>query len=97
MAVTFNVQASTPPALSISSSSLSFTAVQVSGAQSTLNRAANLAETYVEYGDASLVNTEYQKFGAVTKEDIMRVAKKYLVESNRSVVITLPAAKPAKQ
>ena len=24
---------------------------QVSGAQSTLNRAANLAETYVEFGD----------------------------------------------
>jgi zinc protease len=68
---------------------------QVSGAQGTLNRAANLAETYVEYGDANLVNTEYVKLAAVTKADIQRVAKKYLVEANRSVVITLPKAKPA--
>lgn len=68
---------------------------QVAGAQSTLNRAANLADTYVEYGDANLVNTEFQKLAAVTKADIMRVAKKYLVETNRSVVITMPKAKPA--
>jgi predicted Zn-dependent peptidase len=70
---------------------------QVAGAQSTLNRAANLAVTYVAYGDAGLVNTEYQKLGAVTKADIQRVAKKYLVETNRSVIITLPKAKPAAQ
>jgi zinc protease len=67
---------------------------QVAGAQSTLNRAANLAQTYVEFGDANLVNTEYQKLGSVTKADITRVAKKYLVETNRSVVVTLPKAKP---
>jgi predicted Zn-dependent peptidase len=68
---------------------------QVSGAQGTLNRAANLAETYVEYGDANLVNTEYAKLAAVSKADIQRVAKKYLVETNRSVVVTLPKARPA--
>jgi len=67
---------------------------QVSGAQSTLNRAANLAVTVVEFGDANLVNTEYQKLGAVTKADILRVAKKYLVETNRSVIITTPKPKP---
>jgi zinc protease len=70
---------------------------QVAGAQSTLNRAANLAQTYVEFGDANLVNTEYQKLAAVTKTDIMRVAKKYLVETNRSVIVTMPKAKPAGQ
>jgi len=70
---------------------------QVSGAQSTLNRAANLAETYVEYGDANLVNTEYVKLAAVTRADIQRVAKKYLVETNRTVVVTLPKARPAAQ
>jgi zinc protease len=67
---------------------------QVSNAQGTLNRAADLAVTYVEFGDANLVNTEYQKLAAVTKVDIQRVARKYLVETNRSVVVTLPA-KPA--
>jgi predicted Zn-dependent peptidase len=68
---------------------------QVSSAQSTLGRAANLAVTYVEFGDANLVNTEYQKLASVTKADIERVAKKYLVETNRSVIITMPKAKPA--
>jgi predicted Zn-dependent peptidase len=68
---------------------------QVSSAQSTLGRAANLAEYYVEFGDANLVNIEYQKLAAVTKADIQRVAKKYLVETNRSVIITLPKPKPA--
>jgi predicted Zn-dependent peptidase len=60
-----------------------------------LGRAANLAVTYVEFGDANLVNTEYQKLASVTKADIERVAKKYLVETNRSVIITMPKAKPA--
>ncbi len=68
---------------------------QVRSAQGSLGRAAELAETYAEYGDASLVNVEYQKLAAVTKADIQRVAKKYLVEANRSVVVTLPAPKPA--
>ena len=68
---------------------------QVSGAQSTLNRAANLAESYVEFGDPNLANTEFQKMAAVTKADIQRVAKKYLVENNRSVIVTMPKAKPA--
>lgn len=68
---------------------------QVRNAQGTLGRAADLAESYVEYGDANLVNLEYQKLAAVTKADVERVAKKYLVETNRSVIITLPAPKPA--
>jgi predicted Zn-dependent peptidase len=68
---------------------------KVASAQSTLFRAANLADTYVEFGDASLVNTEDQKYAKVTKDDIMRVAKKYLVETNRSVIVTLPKPKPA--
>jgi predicted Zn-dependent peptidase len=68
---------------------------QVSGAQSTIGRAMNLADSYVQFGDAGLVNTEFQKMAKVSKDDIMRVAKKYLVETNRSVIITMPKAKPA--
>ncbi|SPE39938.1 Processing peptidase [Candidatus Sulfopaludibacter sp. SbA3] len=63
---------------------------QVSNAQGTLNRAATLAETTVNFGDPNLVNQFYQKTIAVTKEDVMRVAKKYLTENNRTVVITMP-------
>ena len=63
--------------------------------QSTLFRAVNLADSYVEFGDANLVNTEDRQYAKVTKEDIQRVARKYLVETNRSVIVTLPKAKPA--
>ena len=73
---------------------------EVSGAQSTLNRAIGLADSTVNYGDPNLVNTQNRKLATVTKEDVMRVAKKYLTQDNRSVIITLPkkaaplAAKP---
>jgi predicted Zn-dependent peptidase len=73
---------------------------QIQSAQSTLNRAAELADNAVNFGDPNLVNLNYQKISQVTKEDIQRVAKKYLIETNRSVIITMPkkAAPPqAKQ
>jgi predicted Zn-dependent peptidase len=63
---------------------------QVAGAQSTLNRAVSLADDFVNFGDAGLVNERYQKTVAVTKQDVMRVAKKYLTENNRTVIVTLP-------
>jgi zinc protease len=71
---------------------------QIQSAQSTLGRAADLAEATTNYGDPNLVNTEYQKIAAVTKEDIQRVAKKYFTQENRSVIITMPkkAAPPAQ-
>ena len=34
------------------------------------------------------------KVAAVTKEDVQRVANKYLLDTNRTVVITMPQAKP---
>jgi predicted Zn-dependent peptidase len=74
---------------------MSLRRAKVSSAQSTLFRAVNLADSYVEFGDANLVNTEDRQYAKVTKEDIQRVARKYLVETNRSVIVTLPKAKPA--
>ena len=71
---------------------------QIQSAQSTLVRAADLAEATTNYGDPNLVNTEYQKIAAVTKEDIQRVARKYFTQENRSVIVTMPkkAAPPAQ-
>ena len=54
-----------------------------------LGRASRLAEAAVVLGDANLVNAEPRKMAKVTKEDIMRVARKYFTEANRTVVITL--------
>ena len=52
--------------------------------------AENLANYAVYYGDANLINTEIELYKKVTKEDIMRVAKKYLTNDNRVVLEYLP-------
>lgn len=64
--------------------------MQIQSSQSTLGRAIALADATTNFGDPNLVNQTYQKVAAVTKADIQRVAKKYLTEENRSVIVTLP-------
>jgi predicted Zn-dependent peptidase len=69
----------------------------VNGLQSSLNRGINIAVWTVYYNDPNLINTRLDKVSAVTKEDVQRVANKYLTANNRSVVVTMPkkAAAPA--
>ena len=55
--------------------------------------AESLAEYHVMFGDADLINTELEKYRAVTREDIQRVAKKYLVQSNSVTLYYLPKKK----
>ncbi|WP_439183122.1 M16 family metallopeptidase [Carboxylicivirga taeanensis] len=56
------------------------------------SRAENLATNYVYFGNTDLINTELDKYMAVTREDIKRVANKYFVEDNRVVLYYLPKA-----
>jgi predicted Zn-dependent peptidase len=67
-------------------------AQQLSG---TLSRAVQLAYYTVAWNDPSIINTEEARLDAVGKDDILRVAKKYLTQENRTVVTTLPKAKSA--
>jgi len=52
--------------------------------------AENLANYHIFYGDASLINTEIDKYLAVTKEDILNVANKYYNKDNRVTLYYLP-------
>jgi zinc protease len=65
----------------------------INGLQSSLSRAIVLGQATVYYNEPGLINTRLDKVAAVTKEDVQRVANKYLVDTNRTVVITMPKAK----
>ncbi|HEY2121685.1 MAG TPA: pitrilysin family protein [Candidatus Acidoferrum sp.] len=62
---------------------------------STLSRAVQLAYYTVAWNDPEVINTEESRLDAVTKEDLLRVAKKYLIPTNRSVITTIPKPKAA--
>lgn len=58
------------------------------------SRIAGIAESLANYkmyfGDTNLINTELDRYLAVTKEDIQRVAKQYYSVDNRVVLHYLP-------
>lgn len=58
--------------------------------------AENLATYYMFFGDANLINTEIDRYLAVTREDIQAAARKYLVKDNRVVLYYLPKAANTK-
>ncbi len=62
----------------------------VSQNQKDIGVATNLATYYTFQGDANLINTELDRIKKVTKEDIKRVANKYLTKENRLVVFYVP-------
>jgi predicted Zn-dependent peptidase len=57
--------------------------------------AESLANYEVYFGDANLINTEIERFRKVTKQDLLDVAKKYLVKENRVVLYYVPKSKKA--
>jgi predicted Zn-dependent peptidase len=62
----------------------------VLGNASVVGIAESLADYHVYFGDADLINTEIENYMKVTREDLMRVAKKYLTKENRVVLYYLP-------
>ncbi|OFX85919.1 MAG: peptidase M16 [Bacteroidetes bacterium GWF2_33_16] len=67
-----------------------YEADHVNGNASLENRATNMAMNYTFYKNTDLINTQIDKYLAVTKEDLMRVAKEYFRKDNRVVLYYLP-------
>ena len=65
--------------------------------QKDLGVATNLATYYTFQGNANLINTELERYKKVTKDDIKRVAGKYLTKENRLVVYYLPKSYEHKE
>lgn len=65
----------------------------INGLQSSLSRAVTMGQYTVYYNEPGLINTRLDKVAAVTKEDVQRVANKYLVDNNRTIIVTMPKAR----
>ncbi|MDN3633417.1 pitrilysin family protein [Neolewinella lacunae] len=68
----------------------------ISGYGSMAGIAESLANYEMYQGDANLINTETERYLAVTREDIRRVAQTYYRPENRVTLYWLPGEKPSK-
>ena len=68
----------------------------IGGLSSSLNRAIQLSEDALAFNDPGRINTRAESIAKVTAADVQRVAKQYLVPTNRTVVITNPKAAAPK-
>jgi zinc protease len=66
---------------------------QIQARSSSLFLANRIATYTVFYNDPNLINTAYEKFSAVTADQVKQAAQKYLMPEHRTVVITLPAGR----
>ena len=54
------------------------------------SRASSLANYHTLFNDASRINTEIERYMAVTRQDILDVANRYFIPENRVVLYYLP-------
>lgn len=64
----------------------------ISSNSSVAGIAENLADNHVYKGNANVINNDLQRYMAVTREDIQRVAKKYFTPDARIILYYLPKA-----
>jgi len=59
--------------------------------------AQNLSQSHVFYGDTDHINEELEKYREVSREDLQRVAQKYLTLDGRVVLYYLPKSEQAQE
>jgi zinc protease len=74
-----------------------YRAASVMGRQTVMGRAEALQWHNHFLGNPGAIRTEMDRYMAVTRDDIRRVANQYLVSNNRAVVITQPATAAAPE
>jgi predicted Zn-dependent peptidase len=67
-----------------------FLAQRISSRQEALDRAEAIHTAHTFLGDANAVNTDLQRYAAVTAADIQRVARKYLTADNSVITLITP-------
>jgi len=60
--------------------------------RNTMNRARTLGRYAIYFHDPNLINTLLANYSELTSADIQRVARQYLGENRRTVVLTIPKA-----
>jgi len=58
--------------------------------------AEQLANYHVYFKDSNLINTELERYNKIKREDLERVAKKYLTKENRVSLFYLPKSSQNK-
>ncbi len=70
---------------------------QVMGRQTVFAKSQSLHHYRLYHADLSEINSDLDRYLAVTLDDIRRVARAYLAPANRTVVIVVPPAKTATE
>ena len=71
--------------------------VAVASSNSTIEeQAMNLALAYTYLRNTNAVNEDWEKYSRLTKEDVINVAKKYIVPQEKVSIYFLPKTEDAK-
>ena len=62
----------------------------IRGLQTAMGRAETLQQYTLFFGDPAAIRTALDPYQAVTRDDVLRVARQYLRPDNRAVVVTIP-------
>lgn len=62
----------------------------IEGKKNALEKARSLAKYHTYFGKASMINTEIKDFMSITKDDLKRVAQKYLNQNQRAILTYMP-------